>query len=99
MHQYSNPDFGVTELQSELGVSSTSLYKKITALTGLSAMQFIRLYRLQTARNILEQQTSDNRKNVSEVAYMVGFNDPKYFTRCFVKQYGIQPSTLIPAAK
>lgn len=96
---YSNPDFGVSELQKELGISSTTLYKKITALTGLSATQFIRLYRLQTARNILEQQTPDNRKNVSEVAYMVGFNDPKYFTRCFVKQYGILPSTLIPTAK
>lgn len=94
---YSIADFGVAELQEKLNMSGTSLYKKVTALTGLTSTQFIRLYRLQTAHKILENSQSEGAPHLSiaELAYRVGFNDPKYFTRCFVKQYGVQPSSFL----
>lgn len=92
---YSDPDFNVAELVSTAGMSSTSFYKKITALTGLTTTHYMRLYRLQTAMHIIEKNKNEKGLNVSEIAYMVGFNDPKYFTRCFVAQYGVKPSSLI----
>jgi len=49
---------------------------------------------LKIAKKILEKNRNNN-VIVSEIAYRVGFNDPKYFTRCFVKQYNITPSSII----
>lgn len=92
---YMNSDFGTAELQKAIGMGSTTFYKKITSLTGLSASQYIRLYRLQSAKKFMDSHQAKGGLTVSEVAYSVGFNDPKYFTRCFVKQYGIQPSSLL----
>lgn len=96
---YSNPDFNVPQLQSQMCMSTTSFYKKITALTGLTPAIFIRLYRLQTARNILESHAGDSSMNVSEIAYTVGFNDPKYFSKCFQNQYNILPSAILQGEK
>lgn len=92
---YTNPDFNVPQLQSQMCMSMTSFYKKITALTGLTPAIFIRLYRLQTARNILESHAGDSSISVSEIAYTVGFNDPKYFSKCFQNQYNILPSAIL----
>lgn len=92
---YMNPDFNVPQLQSLMCMSITPFYKKISALTGLTPALFIRLYRLQTARKLLEEAAGDSGVNVSEVAYMVGFNDPKYFSKCFQKQYHVLPSTIL----
>lgn len=88
--QYNNPEFNVSELQQEMGMSNTLLYKKITSLTGLSASRFILLYRLQIAKKLIENTNSN--LSISDIAYKVGFNDPKYFTRCFTKHYNISPS-------
>ena len=92
--QYDNPEFSVSELQQEMNMSNTLLYKKITSLTGLSASRFILLYRLQLAKKLIENKKEDNNSSISDIAYRVGFNDPKYFTRCFTKQYNISPSKL-----
>lgn len=92
---YTNPEFNVPQLQSQMCMSMTSFYKKVTALTGLTPALFIRLYRLQTARKLLEQYSGDNGMSVSEVAYSVGFNDPKYFSKCFFNQYGVLPSAVL----
>lgn len=92
---YADSEFYVTELLEGMGMSSTSFYKKIIALTGLSASHFIRLYRLQTAKRIIDNMEYNQGANISEIAYQVGFNDPKYFTRCFVKQYKVPPSALL----
>ena len=51
---------------------------------------FIRNYRLDISRKMMADKTSN--RNISEIAYSVGFNDPKYFTRCFTKQFGISPT-------
>ncbi|MGI6233580.1 MAG: two-component regulator propeller domain-containing protein, partial [Prevotella sp.] len=90
---YSNSDFGVTELCEALNMSRGVVNKKLKEETGVASSQFIRNYRLEVAhRRILSK---DKNINVSELAYDVGFNDPKYFTRCFTKYYGVSPSELM----
>ena len=56
----------------------------------LVVYQFIRNYRLDISRKMMADKTSN--RNITEIAYRVGFNDPKYFTRCFTKQFGISPT-------
>ena len=92
---YTNPEFNVPQLQSLMCMSMTPFYKKISALTGLTPALFIRLYRLQTARKMLEDHAGDKGISVSEIAYMVGFNDPKYFSKCFQNQYHVLPSAIL----
>jgi ligand-binding sensor domain-containing protein/AraC-like DNA-binding protein len=90
---YSNSDFGVTELCEALNMSRGVVNKKLKEETGVASSQFIRNYRLEVAhRRILNK---DKNINVSELAYDVGFNDPKYFTRCFTKYYGVAPSEMM----
>ena len=91
---YEDSNFGVKELVIHLNMSYTIVYKKFISLTGLPPVKFILLYRLKVAKKILERNRYNN-VIVSEIAYRVGFNDPKYFTRCFVKQYNITPSSII----
>lgn len=91
---YSDPDFSVRKLQSMLLMSNTPFHKKISSLTGLTPTTLIRRYRLQTARKLLEEN-ADKGISISEIAYMVGFSDPKYFSKCFLKDYHIKPSELL----
>ena len=91
---YEDSNFGVKELVTHLNMSYTIVYKKFISLTGVPPVRFILLYRLKVAKKILERNRS-NHVIVSEIAYRVGFNDPKYFTRCFVKEYNMTPSTII----
>lgn len=91
---YTDPEFSVPKLQSLLCMSMTPFYKKVSSLTGLTPAMLIRRYRLQTAKTLLETNR-DKGVNVSEIAYMVGFNDPKYFSKCFQKEYHIKPSSLL----
>jgi DNA-binding response OmpR family regulator len=83
-----HPDFGVHMLRAEMAMSLTVLYKKIHALTGMSVNEFIKSIRLKKAALLLKQSDL----NVSEIAYKVGFNDRKYFSREFKKQFGKTPS-------
>ena len=87
---YQNPDFDVTELIQEIGISRSLLHKKLDTLVGQSASRFIRGFRLSKAKEMLEKAGG---RNISEIAYAVGFNDPKYFTRCFTKHFGVNPSS------
>jgi DNA-binding response OmpR family regulator len=81
-----NPDLNVKSMCTELGTSNSMLYRKMTSLTGMSPVEFIRYIRLQHAARLLLQQA-----NVSEAAYGSGFNDLSYFGSCFKKQFGINP--------
>ena len=92
---YSNPDFDVTEFIDAMGVSRSLLHKKLKNLTGQSASRFMRIYRLNIARGLIIRNRATHSLNISEIAYEVGFNDPKYFTRCFTKHYGTQPSVFM----
>jgi len=84
----SAPDFSVEALGDDLGISRAYLYKKIMALTGKSPLEFIRTIRLQHAAQLLKK----SQLSVSEVAYKVGFNTPKYFAKYFKEEFGVLPS-------
>ena len=83
----SDPNFGVQEFIKEMGISRSLLHKKLTSLINQSASEFINHGRLKKARELLRRHDM----NVSEVAYAVGYNDPKYFTRLFSKTFGQSP--------
>ena len=89
---YKDPDISVDTLCKEMGMSRSVLNDKIQNAFGQPTGQFIRTYRLNIAKQILTQGTGG--MNVSEVAYEVGFNDPRNFTRCFTKEFGATPSDL-----
>lgn len=84
----SNPHFSVQNLAKELCVSRSLLHKKLTALVDLPPNDFITSLRLKRSVLLLLEQN----KSISEIAFEVGFNDPKYFSRCFKKFYGVSPS-------
>lgn len=81
-------EYSVNELCADLGMSRTSVYNKIKSISGQAPNEFIRIMRLNRAKELL----STHSYNISEVAYMVGFSDPKYFSTCFKKQFGFSPS-------
>ncbi len=81
-------DFRVESLGKELEMDQMAVYRKIKALTGQTAVEFIRIIRLKRAAQLLKQQ----KLTVAEVTYNVGFNDLQYFRTCFKKQFGMSPS-------
>lgn len=92
---YKNPEFEVGDFIVAMGISKSLLNKKMQSLTGQSAGQFMRNYRLNLARELLLKNKVTRSMNISEIAYEVGFNDPKYFTRCFTKHFNVTPSSLL----
>ncbi|MCD8042494.1 MAG: response regulator [Tannerellaceae bacterium] len=92
---YQDATFDVGDLLNKMHISKSFLHKKLQSLVGQSAVKVIRSYRLSRAKEIIENKTGSSQLNISEVAYEVGFNDPKYFSRCFTKQYGKKPSSLL----
>jgi ligand-binding sensor domain-containing protein/signal transduction histidine kinase/AraC-like DNA-binding protein len=85
---HSNPEFSVELFSDSMFVSRSLLYKKLKALADLSPNDFITIYRLKKSLPLL----SSKELSVNEVAYTVGFNDPKYFSRVFKKFYQKKPS-------
>ena len=90
---YKDPDLDVQALTDAMGMSRSLLNDKIQKDFGQSIAQFIRTYRLNVAKEMICNGTNKD-MNISEIAYEVGFNDPKYFTRCFTKEFGATPSDL-----
>ena len=80
--------FSTEDFAKELGFSRMQLHRKLKALTGLSATEFIRSQRLKLAAQLLENSEA----NVSEVCYQTGFNNLSYFAKCFKEAYGVSPS-------
>ncbi|MCE5332168.1 MAG: response regulator [Bacteroidales bacterium] len=83
-----NSNFLVEDLCREMGMSRVYFYKKILSLTDKTPSEFIRFIRLKRATDLLEK----SQLFVNEVAYQVGFNDPKYFRKYFKDEFGISPS-------
>jgi signal transduction histidine kinase/ligand-binding sensor domain-containing protein/DNA-binding response OmpR family regulator len=83
-----NKDFSVEELSRLLGMSRVLLYKKLLALTGKTPIEFIRTIRMQRAAQLLEK----SQYTISEIAYQVGINNPKYFAKYFKDEYNMLPS-------
>ncbi len=75
-----------------MGMSRSQLHKRVMSLTGYSPLEYLRRYRLERSKQyLLESQMS-----VSEIAYLVGFNSPKLFSKYFKKLYGELPSQIKP---
>jgi signal transduction histidine kinase/DNA-binding response OmpR family regulator/ligand-binding sensor domain-containing protein len=85
----SETDFNVKKLSSDLNISTTHLYRKLKALTGLSPVEFIRVFKLQKACEML----TNTNYSIKEVGYGLGFNNLSYFVKCFREQFGVTPSS------
>lgn len=79
-------DFGREQMAAELCVSSSTLYNKLRAITGMNISGFITSIRMKEACQILKREPTIR---INELAYRVGFNTPKYFSLCFKKEYGM----------
>src|SRR5690606_10325466 len=80
--------FNVNTLAGELGMSRPVLYRKLKQMTDLSVIELINVLRLKKAAQLLAQ----GHHTVSEVAYQVGFSDPKYFSKTFKSYFGKSPT-------
>ncbi|HEY5591453.1 MAG TPA: two-component regulator propeller domain-containing protein [Paludibacter sp.] len=84
-------DFPIDELALQIGMSRSNFYRKVKGLSGLTPNDFIRLVKLKKAVKLM----SDGEVRINEVCYMVGFNTPSYFAKCFYKQFHILPKDFI----
>jgi DNA-binding response OmpR family regulator len=87
---YKNYRYGINNLYSVMKISRVQLHRKLTALTGQSASNFIRNFRLQKARKLL----LETNKSASDIAYEVGFSDANYFYKAFILEYGLTATEL-----
>jgi signal transduction histidine kinase/ligand-binding sensor domain-containing protein/DNA-binding response OmpR family regulator len=87
-HELSNANFGQAELALAVGMSQMQLYRRLKDLAKMSPHEFIRSIRLKRAKQLLENEALI----INEVGYLSGFNDPKYFSRCFSKETGMSPT-------
>ncbi len=83
----SNGDFSVDMLAAQMAVSRSLLQRRMKSLLGITPNDYIRLVRLNAAKELL----STGQYRVNEVCWMVGFNNLSYFTKCFSKQFGVLP--------
>ncbi len=83
-----NQEFNIAQFAEDLGVSRSMLFTKIKAWADATPNEFIQEIRLNHAAKLIEL----NKLNVSEVSYKVGFKRPKYFSQCFKKKYGLNPT-------
>lgn len=90
---YPEAEYNLECFVRDMGYSKTLVNRKMQDLTGQTIGQFMKGFRLNVAQRIIRENGED--VNVSEVAYAVGFNDPKYFTKCFKEQFGYLPSSKI----
>ena len=79
-------------LAADMGASASTLYNKLRSITGMHVSAFIRDVRMKEARRMAIENPN---LRVSDLAYSVGFNDPRYFATCFKKQFGIQPKEFL----
>ncbi len=85
-------DFDRDAFAREMGASQSTLYNKLRATTGMNVSSFIRNIRMKAIDDIIRQQPD---LRVSDLAYKVGFKDPKYFATTFKKEFGMQPKEYI----
>jgi AraC-like DNA-binding protein len=90
-----NQDLDSRLVCKELGVSRTILYEKIKTLSGQTVHEFIKSIRLRRSLKLLLEQ----KMNISQIAFEVGFNSSSYYHRCFLKEYGMSPKEYINKKK
>ena len=89
-NEMENPDFKLEELSSKLNMSYSVIYRKCQEITGKTLVEFVRSLRIKKAALLILKQGY----NISEAAYMVGYKDSKYFTKCFKEEFGKAPNIL-----
>ncbi len=89
---FSNPELSVDYIARHMGVSRSGLYAKIKTLANITPNELIQITRLKRAAQLL----AEGRHRISEICYMVGFNSPSYFAKCFQKQFGMKPGEFTP---
>ncbi len=87
----SQTDFDIGSIVEKMNMSHSTVLKRTKALSGFPLVEFVRRYKLNKAAMIFEKE----KLPVSEVAFMTGFSDPKYFSKCFTKQFEMTPSKYI----
>jgi len=87
----SNEDFSIDLLAEALFISRSGLFAKIKILADITPNELIQLIRLKKAAEYLNQKEY----RINEIAYMVGFNNPSYFSKCFQKQFGVRPMDFV----
>ncbi|HKO79487.1 MAG TPA: ATP-binding protein, partial [Chitinophagaceae bacterium] len=90
-----NPDFSVEDFSREMCLSRKALYNKILSLTGRAPLEFIRSIRIKRAAQLLEKSGM----TIAEIAYDVGFNNPKNFTKYFKEEFKVLPSQYMAGKK
>lgn len=83
-----NGDLVVDDLVHEMAVSRSVFFKKLKSLTGLAPIEFIKEMRVKRAAQLIET----GEFNMTQIAYMVGINDPRYFSKCFKQRFGMTPT-------
>jgi DNA-binding response OmpR family regulator len=83
----SDDTFDFDQFAIDMATSKSTLYRKLKSLTDLSPVEFIRNIRLKHAAQMLLNNTG----NISDIAFAVGFNDPKHFSKCFKTEFGLTP--------
>lgn len=86
-----SPDLNVAFLAEQIGISRSSLFSKLKALVNMTPNEMIQVVKLKRSAHLL----LEGRYRVSEVGYMVGFSSPSYFTKCFVRQFGVKPGEFV----
>ena len=90
-----NPDFSVEDFSREMFMNRVTLYRKILSITGKTPLEFIRSIRLKRAAQLLEKSGM----SIAEIAYEVGFNNPKIFSKFFKEEFHVLPSQYIANKK
>lgn len=89
--KWQDPEFDIPEYCQAMAMSQSQLYRKTTALTGLSGNVLLKDFRLEKAKELMKKQ----HYSVSQITFESGFTSPSYFTKCFKKKYGLLPMAYI----
>jgi len=96
LENIANSSYDRDAFANDMGASQSTLYNKLRSVTGMNVSTFIRNIRLKEAEKMIKQNP---KLRVSDLAYAVGFQDPKYFSSCFKKEYGILPKEYMEKLK
>lgn len=88
---FADQNLSVSFLASELGISRSGLFSKVKSLLEITPNELIQLVRLKKGAGLL----IENKYQINEICYMVGFSSPSYFSRCFQKQFGMKPNDFV----
>jgi len=90
-NNWRNPDFDITDYCKAMAMSTSQLYRKTIALTGLSPNILLKEFRLEKAKELMQKQ----QYSIAQITFDSGFTSASYFTKCFKKKYGLLPMAYV----